>query len=60
MNATVELALSPREQLLANAIAERIISLLRPEPSRLSLVDAATLATALERPSPDTPKDGDA
>jgi hypothetical protein len=39
-------ALTSREALLVDALAERVVELLRPEPAHL-LVDAATLAGAL-------------
>lgn len=39
-------ALTPRERLLVDALAERMAELLRPEPAH-RLVDAATLAGAL-------------
>lgn len=39
--------LTPRELLLASAIAERVAELLRGEQSRTQLVDAATLARVL-------------
>jgi hypothetical protein len=41
------LALTPRERVLVDAIAERVSDLLRSEPSHGRLVDAATLAGAL-------------
>lgn len=47
MTRTPELKLSPREQLLADTIAERVAALLTAEPAHCLLVDAATLATVL-------------
>jgi hypothetical protein len=47
MTRTAELMLSPREQLLADSIAERVGALLSAEPAHHPLVDAATVATAL-------------
>jgi hypothetical protein len=40
-------ALTPRELLLVDTIAERVVDLLREEPPRARLVDAAALADAL-------------
>jgi hypothetical protein len=39
--------LTPRERLLANAIAERLAELLQPKPTSGRLIDAATLAKTL-------------
>jgi hypothetical protein len=40
-------ALTPRELLLADVIAERVVDLLHDEPPRARLVDATALADAL-------------
>jgi hypothetical protein len=40
-------ALAPRELLLADAIAERVVAALTIEPARAPMVDAAAVASAL-------------